>query len=176
MKPYTLKIVLLVASFVLMSSTNIMHDPLSASFTLNENENFWTMNISTSYTALDQALRKENSNIDFNKIDSKAYKQLAFEYVKKNISIVSNGKTIAILQSGGIKLGHHQTDLKIVVENIPKSLDKMEIRIPCFSINGNHISVLRINAIDADSQNKIVLNKGNSYSATFLNKVGVFVN
>lgn len=175
MKVIATKIGLLIGMIFMMSHTALMHDSLSASFSLTEHDDAWVIDVSTSFTGLDVALKKKYADVDFKEITTEKYKKLAFEYVKDNIEIIANEGVVAKLKSGGIKLGNHQTDFKIIVDGIPSSVYKMNIKIPCFSINDNQLNVLRIKSKNNPFK-KIILNKENNYSSIFLNQVGVFSN
>lgn len=164
------KIVFLFFCLVVSLQTIKAHNPLSAMYYLEVKEDINILNISLSQTGLNEALKKHYKNVDFNKLSGIEYKKLSVKYIKDNFYLKINNNEVT-LQDGGIKLGSHQTDLKFVLRELPKTFKILTVKINAFIENKNHQSIfsLRLNG----KTSKIILSQNNNYSTsvTFINNL-----
>lgn len=137
------------------------HNPLTAKFELNASlPQGAVLNIYLSQAGLHQALLKHYTNIDLSTLSENAYKQLCVRYLKEHTALQAD-KTSLQLGEGGIKLGHHQTDLKFFIENYPPEVHKLKVHISAFQENGNHHSVFWWKKQAEES--KLILSKSNAF-------------
>ncbi|MEM1319605.1 MAG: hypothetical protein AAGG75_05075 [Bacteroidota bacterium] len=159
-----MRIIFLIIAVALAGSSAMAHNPLTAKFELKAlPQGGAILNIYLSQVGLHQALTTHFQDTDFTTISSTAYKQLAVQYIKEKTHLRADGRPL-LIGEGGIKLGHHQTDLKLAIEQYPNVVKQLEIKVDCFSENGNHHSVFWWKT--PGRQAKVVLSKRNHYQAT----------
>ena len=168
-----MKLFLLIIVIVLAPASAMTHNPLTAKFELDVLKEGALLNISTSQTGLHQALIKYYPKIDFSTISVRDYKKLTVAYLKKHL-FLTTGDTILKIGKGGIKLGSHQTDLKFLIENYPKNVENLEVKIDAFRENENHHSVFWWNKISGRS--KVVLSEKNDFQSAFQGVEQVMLN
>lgn len=160
-----MRIIFLMVAMVLVYTSTMAHNPLTAKFELNATlQEKALLNIYLSQTGLHQTLIKYHKETDFTTISVNNYKKLAVQYLKNHIYIKA-GNTLLSIGEGGIKLGSHQTNFKFLIENYPSEVNDLEVHINAFNENENHHSVFWWKRIDAKS--KVVLSERNDFRAAF---------
>lgn len=157
---YTVLLVLLVSI-----QTIHAHNPLSALFYLEANDHMSILTISLSQAGLNEALKKQNSEVILEELSSTTYKELAVKYVKENFDVRINGTNIQLLE-GGIKLGNHETGMKFITSELPKTFETVNVNIKAFSENDHHQSVFSL--LLNGKTSKIILNQSNNYEAEII--------
>lgn len=138
------------------------HNPLIATFTISEQNGVWTMHVSMAQAGVHEAMKKHYPDEDLDAMDETAYKELMVAYIKETCNISVGEKTIA-LGSGGIKLGSHQTDVRLVLEGLTGLVKEMKLDIHSFSDNEGHQNIVRV--AQNGSEQKFILQQSNSYVA-----------
>lgn len=107
---------LLLVLFILFQSLVFAHNPQQSTLKLilSEENNF--LNISLSQYGIEEALKKKYPNLELTTIEPNVFKELLIRYLKENIKISVDEEPLKI-GSGVIKLGSHQTELKLKIEN-----------------------------------------------------------
>lgn len=139
------------------------HNPLSAMYYLEVEDNLGILNISLSQVGLNEALIKHYPDTELGELSDLEYKQLAVHYIKDNFSLKIN-KNEVVLSNGGLKLGDHQTDLKFVIANLPEQFNSLDVQIDAFKENENHQTVFSLSL--KGNTDKVILSKNNQYSSS----------
>ena len=167
MKKYILLLFLCVSI-----QTIYAHNPLSALFYLEANDQMSILTISLSQTGLNEALIQQNSDFKLEELSSTEYKELAVKYVKENFDLHINGKKVQLLE-GGIKLGNHETGMKFITSELPHTFESLNIHIKAFSENEQHQSIFSL--LLNGNTSKVILNQGNNYAAEVIFKDDIMV-
>lgn len=141
------------------------HNPLSAAYYLEINQEFGILNVSLSQAGFQEALAKHYSNLDLVALSADEYKLLAVKYIKENFNLEINGNRITLL-NGGLKLGNHETDLKFITSELPKTVETLNLNIYAFSENEHHQTVFSV-LLNGETS-KVILSEKNKYSTTVL--------
>jgi hypothetical protein len=155
-----MKIILIGLMFLFSPFFLLGHNPLSARYQLDAGENSSLLTINLSQSGLNQAMIKEYSKIQLDSLDEKEYKELIVEYIKSNFSLTIDQEELPI-ETGGIKLGDHQTDLKFVLAPILKNVKRIDINISAFKKNKEHQTIFFYHIYD--KQDHVVLDPENNY-------------
>lgn len=155
-------VVLLIMLIVSIQSTRA-HNPLSALFYLEANDQMSILTISLSQNGLNEALKKHNSNINLEELSQTEYKELAVNYVKNFFDLRINGNYIQLLE-GGIKLGNHETGMKFITSELPKTFENLTVSIKAFTENEHHQSIFSL--LLNGNTSKVILNRNNDYTAS----------
>jgi len=166
------KSVILLLILIVSIQTLHAHNPLSAMYYLEVKDDINILNINLSQNGLNEALKKQYSNIELEALSDTEYKQLTVKYLKKNFSLKINGQAISLLE-GGLKLGSHQTDAKFITTDLPDTFKNLNIEIKAFTENAHHQTVfsLLLNGITS----KVILNENNKYTASVIFKDNLMV-
>lgn len=163
-----MKKVLIAFIFLIFSiKTVYAHNPLSAMYYLEVNNELGILSVSVSQTGLHEALLKSYSKIDFEQLPEDEYKKLAVKYLKNNFSLSANGELVKLL-NGGLKLGDHQTDFKFITSSLPKKINSLDVTVHAFQENENHQTIFSV-AIN-DVMGKVILGSKNDYSSNLIFK------
>ncbi|PNW26538.1 hypothetical protein [Formosa algae] len=141
------------------------HNPLSAAYYLEINQEFGILNVSLSQAGFQEALAKHFPNLDLDALSADEYKLLAVKYIKENFNLEINGNRITLL-NGGLKLGNHETDLKFITSELPKTVETLNLNIHAFSENEHHQTVFSV-LLNGETS-KVILSENNKYSTTVL--------
>ena len=166
------KIVILLLILIVSIQTMHAHNPLSAMYYLEVKEQFGILNINLSQNGLHEVLKKNYPNTNLNELFDIEYKELTINYLKENFQLHINGNEISLLE-GGIKVGSHQTDVKFIITELPKSFVKLNITIKAFVENDHHQSVFSL--LLKGNTSKVILNQKNNYSASAVFKDHVMI-
>lgn len=157
-----MKKIIIIVAIALSTLSAMAHNPLTAKFELStSSQDFALLNIYLSQTGLHQALIKFYTDIDFETISEKSYKELTVDYIKAHTQIKADDVKL-IINEGGIKLGSHQTDLKFLIKNYPSSVDEISVTIDAFKQNENHHTVFWWK--DSNRKRKVILSENNAFS------------
>lgn len=141
------------------------HNPLVSTFTISQLNGIWTLDIALAQSGAHEALKKKYPEKDLDNLlltDHIAYKQLVIAYIKETCVIKVNGKLV-VLGAGGIKIGDHETSVRLMLEKMPEAIEKMELSIRSFNENEGQQNVVAI--IQDGHKRKHVLNKENNFVA-----------
>lgn len=92
------------------------------------------------------------------------FKLALMNYVRGHFKMTVDNEEIH-LDSGGVKLGSHQTDIRFIIPSLPQEYDKVEISAPLFEENLNHHSIFRFN--DGTYEIRKVLSQANGFRFGF---------
>lgn len=141
------------------------HNPLSARYYLEVNDDINILNIYLSQYGLHEAIKKQFSDVNFETIDEIEYKTLVVNYIKGNFNLQINGEVVQLLD-GGLKLGTHQTNLKFVTSKLPRILNTLDVSIKAFSENKEHQTIFSTSINGKTS--KVILKESNDYRASMI--------
>ncbi|MGJ8738609.1 hypothetical protein [Zobellia laminariae] len=139
------------------------HNPLSATYYLEVNQELGILNVSVSQAGFQEALNKHYPEINFDKLSDVEYKKLAVGYIKDNFNLMVNGNQVQLL-NGGLKLGSHQTDLKFITSDLPHKFNNLAIKIDAFKENDHHQTIFTFSLHGVS--NKVILTEKNDYAAS----------
>lgn len=142
--------------------TLLAHNPLSALYYLEANEQMSILTISLSQSGLNEALKKQDSEIKPEELSNTEYKELAVNYIKEHFELSINGKPIALLE-GGIKLGNHESGMKFITTQLPNTFETLNVHINAFSENENHQTIFSL--LLNGTTSKVILSQNNNYTA-----------
>lgn len=161
---------LLLGCFLLLSPILLFaHNPLSAKYYLEHNDQGTFVNIYLSQDGVNQAMLQQYGRDVLQQQDQTAFKQLIVDHIKNNFELKVDGQVVTLLE-GGIKLGNHQTDLKFLLDPLPKEVNQLEISIPAFKENAHHQTIFSYNIYN--TIDKVILSEQNNFQATVLLKEG----
>lgn len=163
---------LLLLVLIVSIQTMYAHNPLSAMYYLEVKEDISILNISLSQTGLNEALKKHFSKIEIEQLSSITYKQLAVKYLKENFYLNINGTKMELLE-GGIKLGNHQSDVKFIIDGLPKTFKSLNAEIKAFKENDHHQTIFSL--LLNGNTSKVILNQNNNYTASVTFKDNVML-
>lgn len=135
------------------------HNPNTTAVVFTPENGVWMINITISQQGANQALANYYQNIDFSKISSKEYKKLYIDYLQRNIDLNIDGKLIKTA-AGVIKLGNHQTNVKLTLPDFPVSFQKLSLMFAIFKENKGQNTIVRFK-YDNTSIRKILNHKNN---------------
>ena len=156
---------IIVCLFVLFQSQLLAHNPNQASIKLVIQEKGAFIDFNMSQYGIEQVLLKKNPNLDLKTISKKELQELIINEVKKKIELTSNGKTVD-LGTGVIRLGNHETNLKFLIENLPKNIEFIDVKANCFQENENQTNFFTILFKDKNARAKLF--KKNNYQSKFI--------
>ncbi|WP_299781806.1 hypothetical protein [uncultured Formosa sp.] len=139
------------------------HNPLSAAYYLEVNQELGILNVSLSQVGFQEALIKHYPNLDFNALSNDEYKILAVKYIKEHFNLEINGEHIDLL-NGGLKLGNHETNFKFITSKLPKTLETLDLNISAFTENDHHQTIFSL-LLNGDTS-KVILSENNNYSTS----------
>lgn len=160
-----MKFILFHLLLTLLPVSLFAHNPLSARYELNQEDNHWTLNINLSQSGLEQALLKQYSKESLNTKTTTQLKQLIIEYIKPRFVLKVNGEKIT-LKDGGLRLGNHQTDLKFILADLPQKIEEATISIPAFKENKQHQTIF-FHHLNGQAEH-LVLSTNNDYQAIII--------
>ncbi|MDB2606869.1 hypothetical protein N9Y48_03715 [Zobellia sp.] len=159
MKKIILGLIILIGPFFLSA-----HNPLSAVYRLESNDNKGVLNVYLTQAAVDKALVDIHGSSVIDSISIQGYKELIVAYVKSNFKLSINDIPIE-LKKGGIRYGNHETDLTFITTTLPKEINHLEVEITAFENNEYHQTIFNFMKNDG-TREKIILNSGNDFKST----------
>jgi len=117
------------------------HDPSSARFELHANiKEGALLHVYLTQAGVHSALVESYSEIDFATMEIEAYKEMVVAYVKEHTQIIGDGIEMQF-GVGAIKLGSHETQIKLHLKNYPKGVEHLVVTIDAFKENKHHHSL-----------------------------------
>ena len=111
-----MKKLIFIIALVFISINASAHNPNTASVVISPINGVWVAQFTISQEGANYALNSYYSDKDLNSIEVAKYKELYIDYLRKKISLIVDDTKIS-LSSSGIKLGNHQTDIKLLLPN-----------------------------------------------------------
>ena len=136
------------------------HNPLSAMYYLEVEDDFGILNLSLTQSGLHNAIFKNFSDKEISEMSDLEYKKHIVDYIKANFYLAINNNEIKLLD-GGVKLGNHQTDLKFITSKLPAEFNDLDVNIEAFKENEHHQTVFSL-ALKGKTS-KVILNESNNY-------------
>ncbi len=134
-------IITLTIGLLTLSGVTLAHDPYSARFELHANiKEGALLQIYLTQAGVHEALTHEHPGIEFSSLDPDNYKEMIVAYIKEHTHILGDGTKMEF-GIGAIKLGSHETQVKLHLKNYPNKVEKLEIEIDAFSQNSRHHTV-----------------------------------
>ncbi|MEO9805217.1 MAG: hypothetical protein ABJF04_18310 [Reichenbachiella sp.] len=121
----------------------VAHNAKIATFTLRDTGAGWMIEMNFAQAGVDAAMIEEHGKQNLEGLSQRVYQDLVVDYVKSNFNLIVDGKRIN-LETGGIMMGSHQTDLKFVLPNLPLQPTKAFVYIPMFGTTYNQTNLFRI--------------------------------
>lgn len=141
------------------------HNPLTSRVELHGNmEEGALLDIYLTQAGVHQALKSTYPDLDFTNMELDRYKELIVDYLKGHIHLMADDVPL-VIGSGAIKLGNHQTEIKLYVKNYPSEIQKLDVRIDAFRENGHQQTIFWWYTPLQTS--KIVLSPRNEFRASF---------
>lgn len=129
--------------WALASAPAAAHSPNVASFALEQTAQGWWLEACFPQIALDRALRGWLGDEAVESLSPTAWREAAVAYLKRTVQIRADGAPVA-LGAGGIRLGEHETDLRLSLPGLPAGARALEVTITSFSEVGAQYNVLRV--------------------------------
>ncbi len=164
------KLILIVALVFAVCNANA-HNPETASVYVKPINGIWVMQLSFSQTGVHNALTKSYTDIDWNTISTNEYKTKFISYLKEHLDLDVDGQHIAIT-SGGIKLGSHQTDVKLLLPDFPNEFKSVTANFDILNENSNQNTVVSFQ--NGEKSVRKILNNKNGFLISFDNSVQGF--
>lgn len=141
------------------------HNPHSAKFELHERTDGAVFHAYLSQAGVHQALKKAFPDEDFHNMAIGQYKKVLIEYLKCHVRLAAEGGVLPLGVSA-IKLGNHQTEVRIALEDYPDEVKLLEVQIDAFSENKGQQSIFWWVSSE-ENKAKCVLSARNDFSAAF---------
>jgi hypothetical protein len=167
-----LKKLLFITALAFIAISVSAHNPNTASVIISPINGVWVAQFTISQEGANYALKIYYADKDLSSISETDYKKLYIDYLRKKISLVVDNKKIA-LSSGGIKLGNHQTDIKLLLPDFPRNYNVVDLRIPMFEENGQQHTVVKF--LDKKKSIRKVMNQSNEFEISFENSDTGFI-
>lgn len=147
------------------TSTVAAHNPLSARYHFEAGSLASELTINLSQDGLNKALLEHHERQILEELSRQSFKELIVAYVKDNINLSINGRSLK-LGAGGIKLGDHQTDLRFVLPAFRESIDEIDVNISAFRENDQHQTVFSYEV--EGKTGHVILQESNDYDTTIV--------
>lgn len=167
-----LKKLLFIIALTFISISVSAHNPNTASVVISPINGVWVAQFTISQEGANYALKLYYADKDLSSISETDYKKLYIDYLRKKIALVVDSKKIT-LSSGGIKLGNHQTDIKLLLPDFPRNYNVVDLRIPMFEENGQQNTVVKF--LDNTKSIRKVMNQSNEFGISFKNSDTGFI-
>ncbi len=139
------------------------HNAKIATYTLRDTGEGWFIEMNFAQVAVDAQMSSIHGKEELEGIEGDRYKQLFLKYLHDNFHLEVDGKHIE-LETGGILLGSHQTDVKFVLPQIPDAPKVLSIYLPMFEEVYNQTNLFRIYR-GGDQLTKFFLSTDNDFRA-----------
>lgn len=177
-----MRIFILGFSLLLGVFSSFGHNPLSARYFLEVNENATILTINLSQDGINNVLIEKLGKETFNQLELEQLKEQIFQYIRSNFYLSIDGEIIP-LQEGGIKLGNHQTDLKFILSPLLQRPESIKIDIPAFQENDHHQSIFSYSiyglndhvVLDSSNNYKSIISFSNSTSRSWLWIISIII-
>lgn len=148
----------------MVSGFAFAHNAQQASFNvvLDGTESY--VDIYLSQYGIEQALKASQPTLSSNAKGVTLFKQRLIEHIKTHTNILLNGRTIT-LGGGMLKLGSHESRVRLKLNNVPTEISDIEARVNCFSNNTHQVNVLNI--IRNGTKHRYRLSQENGYQMAF---------
>ncbi len=161
-----MKKLLFIIALALTSISVSAHNPNTASVVISPINGVWIAQFTISQEGANYALNSYYADKDLTSIEAEKYKELYISYLKKKISLIVDDTKISF-SSAGIKLGNHQTDIKLLLPDFPENYRKVELSLPMFEENEQQHTVVRF--LENEKSIRKVLNQANEFKMNFEN-------
>lgn len=159
-------------ALVFVFTSTKAHNPNTTSVVFSPINGIWMAQFTISQEGANNALAQFYSDKNFKNISEAAYKKMYVEYIKKKFTLLVDGN-IVLFDSGGIKLGSHQTNIKFLLPDFPKEFKTVELNFPLFEENKEQNTVVKFE-LEKKTIRKI-LNHHNEFNLLFENNEKEFV-
>ena len=162
----------LLAGFLLMTCWASAHNPNTTAVTFRPENGIWTAHFVISQQGANYALATYYATRDLGEVSIEEYKKLYLDYVKAHCQLIVDGTPVHF-GSAGIRLGSHQTDIRLLIEDFPATFHQVELTLNAFEENENQHTVARFQNQAKDFRK--VLSRKNGFSTRFENREEAFV-
>lgn len=154
----------LLAGLLIMGGTATVaaHNPLSARYHFEAGSLASELTINLSQDGVNQALLQTHDRQELEALSRNAFEELIVAYVKDNFKLSVNGQPVA-LGRGGVKLGDHQTDLRLVLPAFPEPIREFDVYLPAFRENDHHQTIFSY--LISGEAGHVILREDNGFRA-----------
>lgn len=149
--------------YIFLTSSSYAHDENLATYTIYKSKGTWLLKIDFTTNTIVNSFYAEKK--PFN-ISAKETKKAVIEYFKKNMNFKMDNMTSLEIGIGGIKLGHHSSQIIFILNNFNKNWVTLECKLNCFNYNKNQSNLLRVK-LGTDKTYKKFLNSKNQFQTIF---------
>lgn len=141
------------------------HNPQVATFVLRQEAAGWWVQVHAPQIAFEASLRAEAPDRDLRTLGIPGLKAAIVRYAKAHLSLVALPSAQEVgVDSAGIRLGHHETRLRLLLEPLPAGTTALRVRIDAFTEDGAQSNVVRTLPLQGKGRS-VVLGDGNGYQA-----------
>lgn len=120
------------------------HSPDLAAWELEELDGGWVLSMHLPQVAVQRALEERLGIEVVAGLGEVALKEAVVAYVKATVRLETTEGAPLPLGGGGIRLGAHQTDLRLSVAPPPPTAEALQVELRAFTEDGHHAHVLRV--------------------------------
>ncbi len=143
----------------------IAHNSKIATYTLRHvPEAGWYIEMNFAAAGVQQAMISEYGEAEVMAMTKEEFRDAFVEYARANFQLVADDGVKISLESGGVKLGSHQTDMKFVLPAMPDSPEYLEVQLTMFASSSHHTNLFRV--YKDDILTKFILTEENGYKTT----------
>ena len=147
--------------FLLWLGIASAHDANLTTFHVRQEPPVWWLEVMFPAVSSEMELQRQEPGRDLATVSDDAYKRRVIAHVKDTVHLSANGRPLT-LGSGGIKLGGHQSTIKLMLEGMPADLTRLEAEVSTFSGNTGQHNLVRL--IRGERRDRVILNHRNGFS------------
>jgi hypothetical protein len=116
------------------------HTPLISSLRIFLQDGVWKLNLSSALTSFQFELQEKYPDLVMEEMSEDQILSLMINHIKQTVTLEVNGEEI-LLQNGMVHPGH-QTDLLFDLNEMPKSMEEITLKVRSFESIPQHSSLL----------------------------------
>lgn len=141
------------------------HGGHTAAFELQELPSGWIISAHFPRSTADRALEERLGLVVLDNLDPVAYREAVVAYFRDTVRVSADGGPLQPWGAGGIRLGDHQTDLRLSLPELPAAVETVEVELAAFTEDASQVQVLRVLRAGRGQVARAVLTAADGYRA-----------
>ncbi|MRX64536.1 hypothetical protein [Maribacter luteus] len=147
-------------------------NPYTSSVILENMDNEWFLQISTSQVSAYEVLEDYYDTEDISVLSIEAYNKKYIEYLKAHMYIVADDKAVELLPVG-VHLGSQQAEVRFVLKGMSGNFNQLFLKLDVFEENGSQQNVTGFFSKNGNVSS--ILNADNEFSMNIIYKDGKYI-
>lgn len=148
------------------------YNPYTSSVILENMDNEWFLQISTSQVSAYEVLEDYYDTEDISVLSIEAYNKKYIEYLKAHMNIMVDSKAVELLPVG-VHLGSQQAEVRFVLKGISGNFKQLFLKLDVFEENGSQQNVTGFFSKNGNVSS--ILNAENEFSMNIIYKDGKYI-